>query len=461
MSNAVGRAGFDVNHMQHGESGNSDRRTRTLRESMRELGDAESLAHYVKHNPNIVESLTSKNLAYINDGDGGFKKAHSVAEVVAYGDARVANVFRKIAPKSFTASTFVMHLPKSMCRAVQYTRSDGNFRTRWVARDQAEMMRYFDVALDQLSTKVLSGGHAAIHGYDLNVDETTPHIQIMADTFEEDPKHDGKLRVAASKMWSSHPDVRTSDGRQETRYQKMRRYQKEFRERMVSEGFAVELDADPVRSDRNVSKPDYVDLMEREEAAAQKSAEADEHLVHLQGQAAKLNAHRGEMLKADEAFRSRSILMDEHLKSRAKELDARELELPELRRRATREGKAEAVAEARAEVQAELAAERALLAQKTEMAQRAITTARSAQIAAQAAREELETEAVRLKSFPADFDRFLDTAGPNGKTLRPLFERSVAANQARRGERVRSVVQAHASVFTRKEHSNDAGPSLG
>jgi hypothetical protein len=428
---------------------------------MRELGSAQTLAYLVKHNPNIVQPLTPSNLAYVNDGAGGFKRAGSVAEVLSYGDARVRKVFRKIRADSYTTTTMVLHLPKSMCEAVQYTRSDGVYRTRWVARDRAEMMRYFDVALDHLSTRVLSGGHDAIHAYDLNLDETTPHIQVMADTFEVDPKHEGKLRVAASKMWGSHPDVRNDEGHQETRFQKMRRYQKEFRERMVSAGFDVEIDAHPVRSDRKESKADYVELMEREEAAELKSVKADEELAHLQEQAAELNVHAARTRKSKDAFRAWSIEMNEHLEERAKTLDAREQQLPELRRKAIREGKAEAVAETRAEMEAQLAAERAVLAQKTTEADAAIARGRKAQIDWEVAKEELEAEILRLKRLPADFARFLDTPAPDGTTMRRLYELAAPVNQAKRSARVQSVIQRHSSMPGVRDSMGGRGPSLG
>lgn len=427
---------------------------------MRELGNAQTLAYFVKHNPNIVGVLTPTNLAYVNNCAGGFKRAGSVAEVLSYGDTRAEKVFRKIRVDSYTTTTMVVHLPKSMCEAVHYTRSDGMYRTRWVAKDRAEMLRYFDVALHQLSTKVLTGGHDAIHGYDLNLDETTPHIQIMADTFEEDSKHEGKLRVAASKMWGSHPDVVTSDGHQETRFQKMRRYQKEFRERMVSAGFDVEIDAHPVRSDRKESKADYVELMEREEAVERKSVKADEELAYLQEQAEELNVHAARTRKSKDAFRAWSIKMNEYLEERAKTLDAEKQRLPELRRKAFREGKVEAVAEARAEMGVQLAAERAVLAQKLEEAGKAIARGRMAEIAWEAAKEELQAEMLRLKRLPADFDRFLDTPAPGGRTLRQLYELSAPANQAKRSERVQSVIERHSSIPGVREPMEDGRPSF-
>lgn len=448
MAAEVGRAGFDVSHMQHGEAGNSDRRARTLGESMRELGTEESLAYYLKHNPNIVESLTAENLAYVNDGSGGLKRARSTAEVLAYGDARVGNVFRKIAPKSFSTTTFVMQLPKSMCEAVHYTRSDGKFRTRWIAKDRGEMMRYFEAAVDQLGTKVLSGGYDAIHGYDLNLDETTPHIQMMADTFEIDPKHEGKLRVAASKMWGSHPDVRNSGGHQETRFQKMSRYQKEFRERMVSEGFNVELDVDPVRHDRKESKADYVELQEREDDL-------------------KVGKRKLGMELADLKYGKAAVLINKAAAHADRDQAAAELEeLPELRRKARQEGIAAGqsdLAAREAEVgrrERAIAQESAGMIQQSEAAQRALDSARRFQIVAQEAKNELEAEVLRLKRLPADFERFLDLEMVSGKTRRPIYDRLVAANHAKRGERVQTVIEKHTTVFTTPSPSNGLGPSL-
>jgi hypothetical protein len=149
------------------------------------------------------------------------------------------------------------------------------------------------------------------------------------------------------------------------------------------------------------------------------------------------------------------------LEERAKALDAREQQLPELRRKALREGKDQAVAEARAEMDAQLASERAVLAQKTKEADTAIARGRKAQIAWEAAKEELEAEILRLKRLPADFDRFLDTPAPDGTTMRRLYELSAPANQAKRSTRVQSVIQRHSSMPGIREPLEHGGPSLG
>ena len=217
MSEVVGRAGFDVEHIRHGKEGNRGNRERSLAESMRELGDDANLAYQASRNPNIRIDDTAENEAFVNDGGGGFRRATSIKEVVDYGDERVKQVYRKISPKSFTVTRIVVTLPKSMCHPVQYQRSDGKWRTRWEANDRDEARRYFADALANLGDKVLWGGQSAIHGYDINWDETTPHMQVMADTFAGDPKHEDRLRVCASQMWGQHREVRDpEDGHQIT-----------------------------------------------------------------------------------------------------------------------------------------------------------------------------------------------------------------------------------------------------
>lgn len=88
MSESVGRAGFNVRHLRHGESGTRNDRASILRESMREL-DEEAAAYWAAENPNIVADDTRLNVAMVNDGQGGFRRAKSTAEVLAYGDARI------------------------------------------------------------------------------------------------------------------------------------------------------------------------------------------------------------------------------------------------------------------------------------------------------------------------------------------------------------------------------------
>nr|VDG61817.1 flagellar assembly protein H [Streptococcus thermophilus] len=265
----TGRAGFDVAH--HRQSEGKGPRVRKIKEAFRAL-DADEVQRQAKRNPNIVADLSANNVSMVNDGHGGFRPATSFQEVIDYGDQRESQVYRKINGRSFTTTTIVAHLPKSMCKPERYRRSDGELRTRWVPRDHDEMMRYFNETVDYLCDEVLLGGQQAVHGYDLNLDETTPHIQLVADTYAPDPKHEGHLRVTASQMWGQHREVTDDKGKAIPAQKKMRGYQAGFRKRMHGAGFDVELDADPVRSSRKHTKEEYVEIQEAQEALEDRAA---------------------------------------------------------------------------------------------------------------------------------------------------------------------------------------------
>ena len=323
MSESVGRAGFNVRHLRHGESGTRKDRASILRESMRELDD-EAAAYWAAENPNIVADDTRLNVAMVNDGQGGFRRAKSTAEVLAYGDARigtkqnpkgedrVGDTGRKWNPKSFETTLIVIALPRSMCVEIPNVYAlhdnDGNpvtddagnpvMRSRWVPRDRDEALRYFAQSVEFLGSDVLPGGHDAMHGYDVNLDEAYPHIQIMADTLAADPKNPGQLRVAAQQAWGVSREVLDHRGKIEQPQAKMTRYQKAYREHMHGLGYEVELEASE-RSKSSHTREEWAALKERE-----RIAEALD-----------------DQLAADEELNAK---LGKKLASRAADLDARE-----------------------------------------------------------------------------------------------------------------------------------------
>ncbi|MGO2811572.1 hypothetical protein [Brevibacterium aurantiacum] len=282
----IGRAGFDVQHHRHSEG--KGPRVRKIKEAFRAL-DADEVERQPKRNPNILADLSANNISMVNDGQGGFCPAQSFQEVIDYGDQREALVYRKINDRSFTTTTIVAHLPKSMCTPERYRRSDGKVRTRWVPKDHDEMMRYFAEAVDYLCDEVLLGGQQAVHGYDLNLDETTPHIQLVADTYAPDPKHEGNLRVTASQMWGQHREITDDKGKAIPAQKKMRSYQAGFRKRMHDAGFDVELNADPVRSSRKHTKEEYVEIQEAQEALEDRAAALEVKEQDYQARESKLS----------------------------------------------------------------------------------------------------------------------------------------------------------------------------
>lgn len=283
MSDATGRTGFRVTHTKAiGE------RCAIVHEMMREL-DPKAVEYWARENTNIVVEDEALDRAFVNDGTGKFIRATSMQQVLDYGQSRVERLTSplredkpdkngKMRGGTVTTSMFVAHLPKSMCREVPDFYGKG--RSRWVARDRDEAMSYFTDVLRFLGKNVIPGGFEAILGFDVQHSETTPHIQLLADTFADDPKHEGGLRPEWSRAYAAHRDVLGEDGKMLTGRQKLERYQDDLKEYMVARGWPVEREVDPLRHDKSETKAVYGALRdERRELDGQRDqlkAERDE-----------------------------------------------------------------------------------------------------------------------------------------------------------------------------------------
>ena len=177
---------------------------------------------------------------------------------------------------------FVLHLPKSLCREVKdfYPVLDddghetGRRRSRWVARDRDEALQYFEDAMGYMAQEVIPGGWDAILGADIQFSESTPHIQVLADTFAPNPKHPGQLRSEFSRAYGAHRDVRDDKGRQIGGKAKLRRYHAGLKEWMLDKGWEIEADVDPLRHDKTATKDMYGAMMDKQRAL-------DEHEQNL------------------------------------------------------------------------------------------------------------------------------------------------------------------------------------
>ena len=302
---AKGRAGFNARHLRHGATGTESDRRSILKEAMRDLNDWDA-DFYANKNPNIVREETHLNKSLVNDGQGGFRHAKDVDEVVEYGNARigtcdndkgedrVTDTGRKWRSDSFETSLFVVSLPRTLCTEIkdfypvidergEPVVADGEpvMRSRWVARDIDEAREYFMRAAGFLGSNVLTGGTDAIHGIAPNFDEAYPHVQIMADTLG--PGDDGALRCDASRMWGSHRDVRDASGRQESGKAKLSRYQRELREHMA-QWYDVELET-AHRSKSSHSREEWARIKDREQIAKalRQSATRKRELIDAEG----------------------------------------------------------------------------------------------------------------------------------------------------------------------------------
>lgn len=260
MSDTTGRTGFRVTHTKAvGE------RRAIVHEMMREL-DPKAVEYWARENTNIVVEDEVLDRGFVNDGTGRFVRATSMQEVIDYGQSRVdrlSSPLREDKPDkkgkmrggTVTTSMFVAHLPKSLCKEVPDFYGKG--RSRWIARDRDEAMRYFTDVLRFLGKNVIPGGFEAILGFDIQHSETTPHVQVLADTFADDPKHEGQLRPEWSRAYAAHRDVKREDGKMLTGREKLERYQDDLKSYMVARGWPVEREVDPLRHDKTETKAIY------------------------------------------------------------------------------------------------------------------------------------------------------------------------------------------------------------
>ena len=279
----VGRAAFNLKHLRRdrcgGDTTRGDRK-RLLRECMREL-DQRDLMHQAAMNSNIVVADAHLNVPFVNNGDGTFRRATSVEEVLDYQDARMDGV--RVQKNSFETSLFVVHLPKSMCVEVPdfYTSTvDGREvkRARLVARDYDEAKQYLEESMRWLAENFIPGGIEAVAGGDMNFDESTPHIQFQADTFSPDPKDPSKLRCRPGIAYNTDESVRYKSGpkkgKQISGNQKFIDAQRGLREHMHSLGYPVELDVSE-RHDESLSPDRYAEQQDRERDLANREGEVE------------------------------------------------------------------------------------------------------------------------------------------------------------------------------------------
>ena len=228
---------------------------------------------------------------FVNDGTGRFVRATSMQEVIDYGQSRVdrlSSPLREDKPDkkgkmrggTVTTSMFVAHLPKSLCKEVPDFYGKG--RSRWIARDRDEAMKYFTDVLRFLGKNVIPGGFEAILGFDVQHSETTPHVQVLADTFADDPEHEGQLRPEWSRAYAAHRDVKREDGKMLTGREKLERYQDDLKAYMVARGWPVERDVDPLRHDKTATKAVYGAMKDKERALAEQEQKlvADRAAAH-------------------------------------------------------------------------------------------------------------------------------------------------------------------------------------
>ncbi len=443
MSNVVGRTGFHVTHTK-----SVSERGAILDEMMRERIPGAS-ERWAQRNPSIVVGDEGLNRAYVNNGDGRLAPCKDPKEVLAYGQQRLAKLSTPVKePKldlvtgkekggTTTSSMFVLHLPKSLCEEVKdfypVFDEDGNEigrRSRWVARDRKEAVRYFRDALRYMTQEVIPGGRDAILGADIQFSESTPHIQILADTFAPDPKHPGQLRSEFSRAYGSHRSVRDDKGRQMSGQAKFRRYHEGLKEWMLERGWDIERDVDPLRHDKTATKEMYGAMMDKERALAE--------------QEQNLAVERREIDESDKRLDDQW----ENLDIARAELKQEREQLQKDKQRAHEEARAQGYAKGLAEGRAQ--------------AERIIESARAQARERLAHADEFYSKAMTTRSIPDEQARYLATVGAN--TLAATLSKHVDEHTQRKIEKAKASLEktfAHSSEMlierareVERKHSN-------
>lgn len=443
MSDVVGRTGFHVTHTK-----SVSERGAILDEMMRELSE-DSIARWAARNPNIVVKDESLNIALVNGGEGDMVPCKDPKEVLAYGQQRLAKLSTPVKePKRnpatgketggiWTSSMFVLHLPKSLCREVKdfypVFDEDGHEvgrRSRWVARDRDEALRYFGDAMEYMAQEVIPGGWDAILGADVQFSESTPHIQVLADPFAPDPKHPGQLRTEFSRAYGSHRDVRDDKGRQMSGQAKFRRYHDGLKQYMIERGWDIERDVDSLRHDKTATKDVYAKMQDRQRELGEYERS--------------LAAERSEI------ERSNNVLDDqwENLDLKRGELELEREQLQKDKEQAREEARTQGYAKGLAEGRAE--------------AERIIESARAQARERLAHADEFYSKAMTTRSIPDEQARYLATVGAN--TLAATLSKHVDESTQRKIEKAKASLEktfAHSSEMlierareVERKHSN-------
>ena len=330
-----GRAAFNLRHLRRDNCGGDTRgdRKRLLKEAMREL-DPQDLAHQAAMNSNIVVADAHLNVPFVNDGNGTFRRAASVEEVLAYQDARMDGV--RVQKNSFETSLFVVHLPKSMCVEVPdfYTSTvDGREvkRARLVARNYDEAKEYLEESMRWLAENFIPGGIDAVAGGDMNFDESTPHIQFQADTFSPKPDDPDKLRCRPGIAYNTDESVRyisgPKKGKQISGNQKFIDAQRGLREHIYALGYPVELDVSE-RHNESLNLDRYVEQQDRERDLANREDEVERKHSSVQRDvdaAAKDRKQAAEELERAQQAREEAQRVQENAEQQAREVAERVL----------------------------------------------------------------------------------------------------------------------------------------
>lgn len=293
-------------HMKATASGKSataaDARRGLLHEGARSLVD-EWEQKWADKNPNIRTDEAHRNVVLVqapgDDGSYDLREATTKQEAQAfinYGNERTA-LLEHPPRAGYTAfSSMAFHYPKEFCDEhageAQAVDKDGKkifdkngepvMVARYTPKDYDEMRRYFDDALDLLSDQL--GGREHVHGVFIHLDERTPHMQVVFDSYQPSDNEPDKLKAGHSLLWGTHEDVcypkgtmirgKDMSGKRISGARKMSEFQKDLREHMAECGWDVSVKRSARHKD-HYTKDEYAEIDNARIAMEQESATLD------------------------------------------------------------------------------------------------------------------------------------------------------------------------------------------
>lgn len=160
---------FDASH-KVGRGGHAQA---FFRHIARDLDQAAGF-QFTQANKNIVPDRTRLNLTVVNDGEGGFRKARSVAgrppsdEFDVYLKQRLSTVDRKLRKDAVLMRGLILQLDPRW-----FEEHNPSWRAEGM---NAEAARYMGAALDWACTEF---GQANVVGWSVHLDEVSPQLQVM------------------------------------------------------------------------------------------------------------------------------------------------------------------------------------------------------------------------------------------------------------------------------------------
>lgn len=339
-------------HMKSTRSGKSataaDARRGLLHEGARSLVD-EWEQKWADENPNIRPGEAHRNVVLVqapgDDGSYDLREATTKQEAdafIKYGNERTALLEHPPRAGYVAFSSMAFHYPKEFCdehageaQAVDQKTGEKIFDkngepvmvARYTPKNYDEMRRYFDDALDLLSDQL--GGREHVHGVFIHLDERTPHMQVVFDSYQPSDNEPDKLKAGHSLLWGTHEDVcypkgamvrgKDMSGKRISGSHKMTTFQKDLREHMAGCGWDVSVKRSARHKD-HYTKEEYAEIENARTAKAQESAALDKKREDYEADVADYEVSLSELDARDEQVQER----EDELDNRERKLNAQE-----------------------------------------------------------------------------------------------------------------------------------------